>query len=91
MNVPSHKKWRREVQKNVMEGEKEEGGTSGGLGSSYKARAPVPFFKLPQANKALDLRDQKSLEQTLCIQTTYDFPNVARSGDGIAETALREE
>ena len=28
MNVPSHKKWRREVQKNVMEGEKEEGGGS---------------------------------------------------------------
>ena len=47
MNVPSHKKWRREVQKNVMEGEKEEGGASGGLGSIYKARALVPFFKLP--------------------------------------------
>ena len=57
MNVPSHKKWRREVQKNVMEGEKEEGSTGGSLGSSYKARAPVPFFKLPQANRALDLRD----------------------------------
>ena len=45
-NVPSHKKWRREVQKNVMEGEKEEGGTSGGLDSSYNGRAPLPFFNL---------------------------------------------
>ena len=35
-DMPSHKEWRREVQKNVMEGEKEEGGTRGGLGSSYK-------------------------------------------------------
>ena len=45
-NVPSHKKWRRDVQKNVMEEEKEEGGTSGGLDSSYKSRAPLPFFNL---------------------------------------------
>ena len=67
-------KWRREVQKNVMEGEKEEGGTSGGLGSSYKAKALVPFFKLPQANRALDLRDQRSLKHTSCTRPTYDFP-----------------
>ena len=45
-NVLSHRKWRREVQKNVMEEEKEEGGTSGGLGSRYKSRAPLPFFNL---------------------------------------------
>ena len=39
-------KWRREVQKNVMEEKKEEGGTSGVLDSSYKSRAPLPFFDL---------------------------------------------
>ena len=90
MNVPSHEKWRREVQKNVMEEEKEEGGTSGGLGLSYKARAPVPFFKLPQANRALDLRDQRSLEHTLCIRSTYDFPKVAMSGDGIERGVVKD-
>ena len=60
MNVPSHKKWRREIQKNVMEGEKEEGGIGGGLDSSYKSRVPLPFFKFPKAQEALDQRDQKA-------------------------------
>ena len=65
MNVPSHKKWRREVQKNVMEGEKEEGGASGGLDSGYKSRAPVPFFKLPKAQEVVDQRDQEAYAKFL--------------------------
>ena len=60
MNVSSHKEWRSEVQKNVMKEEKEEGDASGGLGLSYKGIAPLPLFKLPQAHRALDQRDQKS-------------------------------
>ena len=70
MNVPSHKEWRREVQKNVMEREKEEGGTSGGLGSSYKGRAPLPFFKLPQALRNIGPKGPKSPKHTLKYLTT---------------------
>ena len=45
-NLLGHNMWRQEVQKNVIGKEKEGGGTSGGLDSSYKSKAPLPFFNL---------------------------------------------
>ena len=49
--MPSHFESTREVQKNVMEEERKEGGTSGGLGSSSKSRMPLPFFNLREVQK----------------------------------------
>ena len=49
--------------------QKEEGGISGGLGSSYKGRAPVPSFNL---HKALESRpwDQR---KNLSIRCDYHY------------------
>ena len=50
--MPSRFVWRREVQKNVLVKEKEEGGISGGWDSSYKSVAPLPFFTLQKTHKS---------------------------------------
>ena len=69
----------------MMEGEKEEGGTTGGLGSSYKGRAPLPFFKLPKAQEALDQRDQ---EAYILAQSTIS--KEAMSGDNIERGIIKD-
>ena len=71
MNVPSHEKWRREVQKNVRGERKRRGGTSGGLGSSYKGRVPVPFFNLFQAHKC-GPKGPKKPKVYAYVLSTYD-------------------
>ena len=44
--------------------EKEEGSANGGLDSTYKGRAPLPFFNLQQAHKSGPLGPRK-LRHTL--------------------------
>ena len=56
------------VQKNVMGKEKEEGNASRGLGSSYKRKAPLPFFNLQKAHKS-----GPSGSKSAGIRCDYDY------------------
>ena len=62
MNMVNHFVWSRELHKNVMGEEKEEGGTRGRLGSSYKSRAPLQFFSLDKEHKCRPMGPKPSVE-----------------------------